>query len=147
MKRETFEECIRKEHLFETGDKDKAMAEELIKLAEHREAFWKSVKDKAKPYPSLFFEGYYEIIKELTTAMVIMDGWKALNHECLFAYMKEKKEELELDFDYLLELKDLRNSFDYRGIQVSYSIWQQNELKMELTIKQLKEFVKAQMIV
>lgn len=142
MKRETFEECIRKEHLFETGDKDRAMVEELVKLAEHREAFWKSVKEKAKTYPSLFFEGYYEIIKELTTAILIIEGWKALNHECLFAYVKEKKKDLEVDFEYLLELKDLRNSIDYRGIQVSYSIWQQNELRMELTIKRLKEYVR-----
>ena len=145
MKRETFEECIRKEHLFETGDKDMALVEELMKLAEHREAFWKSVKEKSKIYPSLFFEGYYEIIKELTTAILIMDGWKALNHECLFAYVKEKRQDLEVDFEYLLELKDLRNSIDYRGIQVSYSIWQENELRMELTIKRLKEYVQAKL--
>lgn len=67
MRRETFQECLDKEHLMETGDKDLAMAEELVKLAGHREAFWKSVKEKAKAYPSLFFEGYYEIIKELAT--------------------------------------------------------------------------------
>lgn len=40
MKRETFGECLQKEHLLETGDKDVAMVEELLKLAEHRETFW-----------------------------------------------------------------------------------------------------------
>lgn len=144
MKRETFEECIRNEHLLETGEKDQAMAEELVKLAEHREAFWNSILPKAKMFPSLFLEGYYEIIKELATAILLMDGWKALNHECLFAYLKEKKPDLELDFDYLLELKDLRNSIDYRGVQVSYALWQQNEFKMQLTIRRLKEYVTAQ---
>ncbi len=145
MKRETFEECVQKEHLLETGDKDVAMGEELLKLAEHRETFWRSVMPKAKLFPSLFLEGHYEIIKELATALLILDGWKALNHGCLFAYLKEKKPELELDCDYLLELKDLRNSIDYRGTRVSYSLWQQNELKIELTIKRLKELVQAQL--
>lgn len=143
MKRETFRECIQKEHLLETGDKDQAMAEELVKLAEHLEAFWNGVMPKVKMFPSLFLEGHYEIIKELATAVLIMDGWKALNHECLFAYLKEKKSDLELDFEYLLELKDLRNSIDYRGVQVSYALWQHNEFKMQLTIKRLKEYVKA----
>ncbi len=55
---------------------------------------------KAKLFPSLFLEGHYEIIKELATALLILDGWKALNHECLFAYLKEKKSKIELDFDY-----------------------------------------------
>lgn len=141
MKRETFDECIEKGHLMETGDRDTAMVEELLKLAGHREAFWKSVKEKAKMFPSLFVEGYYEIIKELATAVLLLDGWKALNHECLFSYLKEKKPDLELDFEYLLELKDLRNSIDYRGVQVSYSLWQQNELKIQLTMTRLKEYV------
>lgn len=145
MKRETFPECLKKEHLIETGDKDFAMAEELVKLAGHRESFWKSVTEEAKAYPSLFFEGYYEIIKELATATLLLEGWKALNHECLFAYLKEKKQELELDFEYLLELKDLRNSIDYRGVQVGYLLWQQNELKMQLTINKLREYAQQQL--
>ncbi len=145
MKRETFEQCLKKEHLLETGDKDIAMAEELLKLAVHREAFWSGVIPKVKYFPSLFLEGSYEIIKELATAILILDGWKALNHECLFAYLKEKKPDLELDFEYLLELKDIRNSIDYRGTQVNYSIWQQNELKIQLIIKGLREYVQIRL--
>jgi len=145
MKRESFRECIDKRHLFETGDKDVAMAEELLKLAIHREEFWNSIKPKSKMFPSLFIEGHYEIIKELVTAVLLLEGWKALNHECLFAFLKEKQQNLELDFDYLLELKDLRNSIDYRGVKVSNVIWQQNELKMQLTINHLKEYLKEKL--
>ncbi|MBS3176719.1 hypothetical protein J4457_05805 [Candidatus Woesearchaeota archaeon] len=36
-------------------------------------------------------EGHYEVIKELCTAILAIDGWKALNHECLFAYLQKKK--------------------------------------------------------
>ena len=86
----------------------------------------------------MYIEGHYEIIKELCTAILSIEGWKALNHECLFAYLRKKKD-LEFDFDYLLELKDTRNDIDYRGIMISKDIWKENQLKIMLIINLLKE--------
>ena len=64
-KRKAFDECLEDNKLIETGIKDESMAKELLALAEHREAFWENIKIKSKDFPSLFLEGYYEIIKEL----------------------------------------------------------------------------------
>ena len=128
MKRKEFEQCIQENKLIETGISDSSMAEELLALAEHREEFWNDVKEKSKDFPSLFLEGHYEVIKELCTAILALDGWKALSHECLFAYLKQRKTDLEIDFDYLLELKDLRNSMDYRGAKVGYDVWKKRKL-------------------
>ena len=141
MKRKTFDECINNNQLIETGDRDIDMVKELLTLAKHREEFWKNSKNKEEQYPSLFIEGHYEIIKELCTAILILDGWKALNHECLFSYLKNKKNEPDIDINYLLELKDLRNSIDYRGVMVSSDTWKQNKLKIQMTIKALKEYI------
>ncbi len=140
MKRKEFEQCIRENKLIETGIEDFSMAKELLALAEHREEFWNGLKEKSKNFPSLFLEGHYEIIKELATAILALDGWKALSHECRFAYLKQKKD-LEIDFDYLLELKDLRNSIDYRGTKVGHDIWKKNEMKIKVTIRALKEYL------
>jgi hypothetical protein len=145
VKRKDFAGCIKENKLFETGLEDISMAKELLILAEHKELFWKSISEKAKEFPSLFIEGYYEIVKELSTAILTLDGWKSLNHECLFAYLKENKTHLEIDFDYLLELKDTRNAIDYRGVKVSYDIWKNNELKINLVINALKEYIKNQL--
>ena len=142
MKRKDFAHCLEKNELIETGLPDQAMAQELLALAEHKEHFWQEVSDKAAKYPSLFIEGHYEIIKELCTAIIASDGWKALNHECLFAYFKNKKADLELDFDYLLEFKDIRNDIDYRGVMVSAEIWKNNQFKINLIIKSLKDYLK-----
>ena len=142
MKRKEFEQCIQENKLIETGIPDNSMTKELLSLAEHRELFWSATKEKGKLFPSLFLEGHYEIVKELCTAILALDGWKALNHECLFAYLKLKKRDLEIDFDYLLELKDIRNSIDYRGAMVSYDLWKKNEMKIMLTISALKEYLK-----
>lgn len=141
--RKDFAECVNNNKLIKTGDKDISMAKELLKMGEHRLEFWDTIKDKAKKYPSLFIEGHYEVIKELCTAVLILDGWKALDHECLFAYLKSKKSKLDIDYDYLLELKDTRNSIDYRGITVSHELWKNNEMKIRLTINALREYLKS----
>jgi len=144
MKRKSFEECIKDGCLFESKIQ-KHLAKELLELAEHKEKFWNTVKEKAKQFPSLFLEGHYEIIKELCTAILALGGWKALNHECLFAYLKNKKSELEIDFDYLLELKDIRNSIDYRGTMVSHELWKKNEMRIRLIINALKEYLRSKL--
>ena len=144
MKRKEFDQCLRENKLLETGVPDPGLAKELLALAEHKKQFWEAVTEKAPSFPSLFLEGHYEIIKELCTAILALDGWKALDHECLFAYIKQRKPELEVDFRYLLELKDLRNAIDYRGTKVSYAIWKNNELKIKITITGLQEHLKEQ---
>lgn len=140
-----FYDCTKEGMLTETGEKDLNKAQELLALADHKTTFWKDVEDKAPAYPSLFIEGNYEIIKELATAILCLDGWKADNHDCLFQYLVEKKQDLELDFDYLAELRKLRNKIDYHGIKVSHDTWKQNKLKIQIIIKTLKEYVKKQL--
>ena len=116
----------------------------MLALAEHRQRFWEQI-NLDDEYPSLYLEGHYEIIKELCTAILALDGWKALNHECLFAYLKSKRPDLEIDFDFLLDLKDTRNSIGYRGVKVSPDIWKQNKLRIELTIKALAVYIRKRL--
>ncbi len=142
-KRRDFKECTDKEYLFEIEDKDITLTKELLNLAKHRKEFFEKVKKESENYPSLFIESHYEIIKELFTAILAIDGWKALNHECLFAYIKERHSDLDLDFNYLLELKDTRNSIDYRGVMVSSQIWKENKLKIDLVINSLIKYIEG----
>jgi|SRR3989344_7378775 len=136
-----FKECIERNQLIETGDKDINKVKEIVSLAKHRLDFWKEVREKNKKYTSLFLEGYYEIIKELATAILLLDGWKSENHDCLFQYLIEKKQDLEIDFDFLTLLRKTRNKIDYDGVKVSYDVWQKNELRLELTIKRMIEYI------
>ena len=149
--RKEYEECIEKENLIETGIADEGRAKELLNLTKHRESFWEELEEDAakeygKKYPSLFLEGYYEIVKELLTAITCLDGWKATNHECLFAYIKKNyKDKLEMDLDFLLLLKDLRNDIDYRGARVGYEKWESNKLRIRAEIKALKDYIKERL--
>ena len=139
MKRKTFEDCRRGKWILETK-KNRKLASELIGLAKHKESFWQEI-DMEEKYPSLYIEGNYEIIKELCTAILALEGWMAVNHECLFICLDEKRQDLELDFNYLLELKDTRNAIDYKGMKISFETWKQNKLKILIIIKTLKEEV------
>jgi len=141
MKRKELEDCVKENKLIETNYKDTGLAEELLNLVQHRLNFWNKVEFQNE-FPSLVLEGHYEIIKELATAILALDGWNALDHECLFAYLKNKKKDLEIDFDFLLELKDTRNSIGYRGVMVSANTWTQNKLKIQITIKTMQEYMK-----
>ena len=145
MKRMDFNDCINQNKLFETGISDKSMALELLKMAEHRESFWLKVNDYADEFPSLFLEGHYEIIKELCTAILAFEGWKAINHECLFSYLKNSEEHNDINLNYLLELKDLRNSIDYRGTMVSPTLWNDNTVKIRRLIHELKEQLRTRL--
>ena len=130
--------------LIETGVPDKNMAKELLNLTQHRQNFWEELEKSEYPkkYPSLFLEGYYEIVKELLTAILLLDGWKSTNHECMFAYIKENyKNKLEMDTDFLLELKDLRNNIDYRGVMVSFEKWNNAKLRIKTEIKVLRDYL------
>lgn len=40
MERKEFDHCLRENELIEAGIQDKAMAQELLAMAEHREQFW-----------------------------------------------------------------------------------------------------------
>src|SRR3989338_662355 len=143
--RKTFDKCIKERKLVEIGFSNKNIARSLIALANHRERFWKGINHDAKEYPSLFIEGHYEIIKELSTAILALDGWSSLDHECLFAYLKHERQELEVDFDYLFDLKDIRNEISYRGLEISHETWENNELKLQLTIDAMKEYLTSKL--
>jgi len=134
-----FKECIEKGTLIQTGEKDTNKAEELLKLAEHKQNFWKEANLEEK-YPSLYIEGHYEIIKELATAILCTEGWKSDNHDCLFQYLKEKQN-LELDYNYITELRKLRNKINYYGTKINPQTWKQNKLKIQITINTLKKHI------
>jgi hypothetical protein len=141
-----FKDCINEGKLVETGDKDIDKVKEMLKLVKHKYEFWNLVKNNSKEYPTLFIEGYYEIIKELVVAILLLDGWKSSNHDCLFQYLIEKKKDLDIDFEFLSDLRRTRNRINYDGITVSYGIWRRCELKVDLIVKDLIQYVEDKLI-
>lgn len=79
-----------------TPDKEKAKS--LLQLVGLRE---KDLKTKKKEFATIIVEGYYEIIKELITAIMSIDGYKTVSHELLVGYLAKFYKELSSPEIYL----------------------------------------------
>jgi len=66
-------------------DKEKAKA--LFQLSEKRLSKIKFYDEEKES--ELILEAYYEIAKELMTAIMLCDGWKSMGHEELIIYLSQ----------------------------------------------------------
>ena len=97
-----------------------------------------SKEDKSKFTP-LILSDYYEIIKELLTAILLCDGFKTLSHRDLIKYLEKKlvefsrSEIIEID-----RLRIIRNRIVYEGIKTPSNYLENFEPSFQKIIKKLK---------
>ncbi len=95
---------------------------------------------------SLIIVDYYEIIKELITAILLIDGYKTLSHKDLIDYLKDKYNEFNAnEISILDDLRILRNRVSYEGFLIDPSYLHRNESTYKLIIKKLKELIKKKL--
>ena len=68
---------------------DKEMAKSILKMVDVRLEALDLELEKTDQFASLVVEDYYEIIKEIITALMAVDGYKTLSHEVLIGYLNE----------------------------------------------------------
>jgi hypothetical protein len=118
-----------------TPDKEKAKSIlKMISLIEERI----KTQDK-KRMAALIIADYYEIAKELITAILLIDGYKTLSHKDLIDYMQEKYPECNAhEISMLDSLRVLRNRVAYEGFLVESSYLARNEGMFKSIIQKLK---------
>ncbi len=99
--------------------------------------------DKVKFTP-LILSDYYEVIKELLTALLLIDGYKTLSHKDLIDYLKLNyslinSQEVEL----IDRLRILRNRISYEGFKIPSDYLTNNELIYKDIIKKLKNLISS----
>ena len=120
--------------------KDKEKAKSLLDLIELREKKL-NLLDK-KDSSTLIVEAYYEIIKELITAIMSMDGYKTLSHELLVGYLAKFYKEFSMfDIKIIDQLRKTRNDIAYRGTMVNPEYLDRDEEDILKIIQKLKEIV------
>src|SRR4030043_130671 len=93
-------------------DMEKARA--LLQIIALRERNMSSMK--TDELTTLIVESYYEIIKELITAIMSIDGWKTISHEMLIGYLGEfYKDFPQSELHVIDQLRKTRNDIAYRG--------------------------------
>ncbi|MEK6861000.1 MAG: hypothetical protein AABY07_03425 [Nanoarchaeota archaeon] len=120
---------------------DKERAKSILKMTCLIEERIK-IQNKEK-MAALIITDYYEIIKELITAILLIDGYKILSHKDLIDYLKEKYFDKfnAYDVSVLDDLRILRNRIAYEGFFVEPSYLDRNETVFTKIIKKLKELI------
>ena len=114
-----------------TPDKDRA--EDLFKMAKKRLKFIKIVPSGME---YKIVEEYYEIIKELITALMYIDGYKTLSHMKLIEYLQEHYDIPKEDIRLIDNLRKFRIGIVYYGkkIQKDFLINYEEKIKKVISI-------------
>lgn len=128
--------CL-KEHIKKI-EPNKEKIKSIIKMCDIRLKMLNNA-DLDNETASVIAADYYEIIKELLVALLIKNGLKSDNHECLISFFKEKFPNLDYETNIIHNLKNVRNRTTYDGVFVKKDYINSNKLEFEHIIKLLKK--------
>ncbi|MFC1691549.1 hypothetical protein ACFL0W_05205 [Nanoarchaeota archaeon] len=116
---------------------DQERASALLKMALLREKSFTLLSDKE--FTSLVVEGYYEIIKELITALMSVKGFKTLSHSLLIGFLAKFYPEFSMAELHLIDqLRVMRNDIGYRGKAVNPDFLERNKANIDKILPKLK---------
>ena len=131
-----FEECLRKKLVIKKSE-DKAIVRGLLEMVNVR---FKEVGNIRNT--TLKVEAYYEIIKELMTALLSDAGYKSYSHECLISFVKEHCENFtDSEIHLINQMRLIRNDLAYRGDFVEDDFLERNKEKILMIISKLKSVI------
>ena len=136
----TWDDCSRK---VQRRRPDPEQARALLKMAALRK---RDVESKGDEFCVLIVEGYYEILKELMTALLTVDGLKTTSHECLIAYVERHCTGITGAEVHLLDqLRRMRNDISYRGVMVDPEYLERNRDRIRVLIGKLRCVVETRL--
>jgi len=118
---------------------DKEKAKNLFKMIQS--ILERIENSNKKKFTSLIVSDYYEIIKELITAILISTGIKTLSYKKLIEQTKEFKEINEKEYYLMDELRIIRNKINYDGFFVEYDYLERKERDIKTVIKKLSKIL------
>ena len=127
-----------------TPDKEKAKS--ILKLIKEREEFVSTID--SEKFTTNAVENYYEILKELASALLLLKGLKALGeyaHKDLIDSLSNYKEFSESDILFLNDLRIKRNNSAYEGKKIDPIYLINNKSRILKLIDKLKKTILAQL--
>jgi len=91
---------------------------------------------------SFIVEGYYEIIKELLVALLLKNGLKSSNHQCLISFFYREYPNYEFETNLILQMSYFRNRLNYYGEKIDFDFYGKNNEEFDKIIILLKKLVK-----
>jgi len=121
---------------------DKEKVKSMAKLIKEREDFVKTI-DHEK-FSTNAAENYYEIIKELASALILLDGKKAVGdnaHKDLVDYLINYKDFSSGEIIFINDLRIKRNNSSYDGKKIENIYLKNHKNEILEIIKKLKEMI------
>ena len=134
-----FERC--EKEFIRKVDKDMDKIKSILKMAELELNIISKIEVTINTASKLA-KDYYEILKELLTALLLSHGLKSSNHECLVSFLKRKYPKYEYEAKIIHELKNIRNRVSYNGYFVSEDYIAKNKREFNHIIDLLKRLIK-----
>lgn len=132
-------DLCKKEHIRKV-EPDESKIKSILKMCSVRLRMIKTQKTDEET-ASILIESYYEIIKELLTALLLKHGLKSDNHECLISFFKKNYLGFEYEVGLIYELKNIRNKITYEGVFVDKNYLMKNKLEFEHIIDLLNSLI------
>ena len=126
-----------------TPDKEKVKSIlRMVSLLEERI----KVQNRDKMF-SLIISDYHEQIKELITAILLLDGWKTLSHKDLIDYIDISYREFsKYEISILDDLRTIINKITYEDFFASFEYLERNEKNFKDIINKLKNLINNKLI-
>ena len=100
-------------------------------------------------FPSNITKEYYEVIRELLSIVLLLDGYKTYGeraHKKLIEYVeKNYKEFSKYEISLIDNLRNTRNKIAYDGFFIEKDYIERKKKDIEIIIKKLKEIIKKKL--
>ncbi|MDP2749887.1 MAG: hypothetical protein Q8O89_03585 [Nanoarchaeota archaeon] len=93
----------------------------------------------------IIFNIHYDVIRELCEILMASKERKISNHQGLFAFIILNFPELDFDWNFLEEIRTIRNRNKYDGIDITKETWKHVELPFDLYISALKKEIETKL--
>lgn len=129
---------------------DKQRAKSISNMAQDTESFIHNIilKIGINKNQSFLVRDYYEVIRELATAVLLISGFKSIgdnSHKETIEYLSNFKEFSESEISEMQELRIIRNQISYEGKPVSINYLETRINKFNNIINKLKQILEKKL--
>ena len=133
------------EGLYEEANLDLDEVKKVLSMVMEDYRFGKSLRNLQNPSWRVIFNIHYDVFRELCDQLMRFERQKTSNHQGLFAFIVLHFEDLELDWNFLENIRTIRNKNKYQGLDISRIMWQNVELQFDLYISALRKEIERRL--
>ena len=90
---------------------------------------------------SFAVEDYYEVIKELLIAYMLIHGLRSKNHQCLISFFHKENPDYEREAYLIAQMSFFRNRLEYYGEDTPLGFYEKNKENFERIIQIIKDLI------